>query len=60
VLYNNVKDDMFPKQSSSQAWWRAQDHILAFMQVILKTCSPLNSCVIDVTMGMGMTLDLSS
>jgi hypothetical protein len=60
VLYNNLKDDMLPKQSSSQAWWREQDHNLVIMQVVLKTCSPPNSRVLDLTMGTGMTLDLSS
>jgi hypothetical protein len=37
VFYNNLKDDMLPKQSSSQAWRRAWDHILTFMEVVLKT-----------------------
>jgi hypothetical protein len=60
VLYNNLKDDVFPKQSSFQAWRRTYDHSLAFMQVILETCSPPNSCVLDLIMGTGMIFDLSS
>ncbi len=42
VFNNNLKDDMFPKQSSTQAWQRAYNHSFAFMQVILETCSPPN------------------
>ncbi len=37
VFYNNLKDDMFPKHYSSQAWRGTWNHTLTFMEVILKT-----------------------
>jgi hypothetical protein len=49
VLYNNLKDDMLPKQISSQAWQQEQDHSPAIIQVVLETCSTLNSRVLDLS-----------
>jgi hypothetical protein len=45
VFYNNLEVDMLPRQSPSKAWqWNCN---LAFVQILLETCSPLESCILD-------------
>jgi hypothetical protein len=42
---------MFLKQSPFEAWQGAQDHSSTFMQILLKTSSSLESCNLDLNMG---------
>lgn len=60
VIWNNLKNDVLPKQSPSQAWRGAQDKSLAFMQIILETCPPSKSHVLDLNVAIGMTFYLFS
>jgi len=41
-------------QVTYEAWKGAQDHSPTFMQVLLKTCLPFGSRILDFTVGKGL------
>lgn len=54
AIYNHIPDVALPMQTPQQAWRGARDRSPAFMQVLLETCSPPGSRILDLTAGTGL------
>jgi hypothetical protein len=49
TIYNHIPNDVLPMKTPQRAWRGAHFHNHAFMQMLLKTCSPLGFWILDLT-----------
>jgi hypothetical protein len=57
AIYNDILDGVLPMKNTQQVWMGAQDCSLAFMQVLLETCSLLGFQMLDFTTSIGLLID---
>ncbi len=58
AMYNHILDGLLPMKIVHEAWKSAQDHSLAFMQMLWETCSPPRSRILDLIVGTCLCLNL--
>ncbi len=57
ATHNHIPNPHLPMKATYEAWKGAQDYSPTFIQVILKTCLPLGSRILDFIVGKGLCLN---